>query len=111
MQPLLQENAPDGIRRQLSLRQESRNGTCSDELGDVGRRGGRNQDNHRPCAAIVPRQQVRKVETALVAECQIDEHDVRPQLADERNGFSAGACTAEYVLALPLKKTPSDGYE
>jgi hypothetical protein len=111
MHLLRYDNLADHIRRQFRLRHESRNRTCGEEFGDIARRAGRDQDDHRLRAAAVPGQQAGKIEPGLVAERQIDEDDLRPQPADKIYSFSACAGAAEDALSLSLEKTSSNVYE
>jgi hypothetical protein len=105
MRLLLHDNLADRIGRQIRLRQESRGGTCGNEVRNVAWRAGRDQDDHGPVAAGVLRQQVGKIKTALVPEHQVDEDDLRPQLADKLHSFSRCAGSAKDALSLPLKES------
>ena len=99
------DNISDRIRRQIRLQQESRCGTRGDEFCEVAWRVGRNQDDQRRFAATVPGQQAGKIKPALVSERQVDEDDLRSQLAGKLHSFSGCAGSSEDALSLALKET------
>jgi hypothetical protein len=104
----VRDNLADRIRRQIRLRQESCCGTGRDELCDVARRVGRDQDDQRRLCAIGRGKQLGKLEAALVTERHVDKDDVRPQLGDLLDSLSRCAGYAQDALSLPLEYAARD---
>jgi DNA-binding NarL/FixJ family response regulator len=79
-------DAADRWPRQIRLRQERQRGTVHDQVRELVRRIRRDQDHPRVSGPCAGRELHGEVESALLAEFDVDQDDVRPELTGETAG-------------------------
>ena len=101
------DDPPDRARRQIPLRQESHRRALGDEIREVGLRMGRDQDHRGPAAPVVSGQAPGKVEPALIAQCDVDQDDLRPRLRRSPQPLRRSLGHADDAQALAFQENPS----
>jgi len=98
------DDPPDRTPRQLLLRHEASGGALGDPIREVCLRMGRYQDHHRPATIPLSGQAPGKVESALTAQPDVHQHDLRPQLFCSSHCLSGGSGAADHTQALSFQQ-------
>ena len=98
------EQLPNGCSGQSGLGKEPNCWACCDQLGIVLLAVCRNQDHGWPCLARLAREPLGKLQTALAAEVDIEQDDVRTEFLDVLQRLRGAGRDPNDYHALPLQE-------